>query len=180
MKFIRTGCCAMVCGLAASLLFGANELSNRRAPGFSLPDSTFTRYDLQDYRGKWLLIDFMVTGCPHCSDFSKVLEGVKQKYGDRVGILCVVVPPDTFDTVAEYIKTNKITVPIVFDQGQMAASYFNATPQNPHFDTPHLFVIDPNGTIVRDYGRGQSDTDTFILEGPGLMTVLDSLVSPKK
>lgn len=171
---------AAILVLTAVLAFGANELSGRRAPGFSLPDSTFKRYDLQDYRGKWVLIDFMNTNCAHCLDVSKLLENVKQKYGDRVAILSVVLPPDTFDTVGEYVKTNKITVPMIFDQGQMAASYFNATPQNSHFDTPHVFIIDPNGMIVRDYGRGQNQTDNYILEGPGLLNVLDSLIAPKK
>ena len=171
---------AVILLLSAALAFGANELSGRRAPGFSLPDNTFKRYDLQDYRGKWVLIDFMVTNCPHCLEVSKLLENVKQKYGDRVTVLSVVLPPDTFDTVGDYIRTNKITVPVLFDQGQMAASYFNATPQNSHFDTPHVFVIDPNGQIVRDYGHGANQTDNYILEGPGLMNVLDSLISPKK
>jgi peroxiredoxin len=164
----------------AILAFGANELSGRRAPGFSLPDSNFKRYDLQDYRGKWVLIDFMVTHCPHCQVLSKTLEQVKEKYGDRVAILSVVLPPDRTDDVAAYIKDNNVTVPVLFDQGQMAASYFEATPQNPRFDSPHLFVIDPKGMIVRDYGRGEGDADTYVLEGPGLMNVLKSVISDKK
>lgn len=155
-------------------LAGAGELSGRRAPGFSLPDSNFKRYDLQDYRGKWLLIDFMITNCPHCKELSHALETVKKKYGGRVAILSIVVsPPETQETVAAYVKENGVTVPIVFDQGQVAASYFNATPAKPTFDTPHLFVINPRGMIVRDYGH--SEANHSILEGPGLIKELDAL-----
>ena len=36
--------------LAASVLFGSGELSNRRAPGFALPSPDYSRYyDLQDF-----------------------------------------------------------------------------------------------------------------------------------
>jgi peroxiredoxin len=170
----------LIAGLwLAVVCFGAGELSGRRAPGFSLPDSNFKRYDLQDYRGKWLLIDFMVTHCPHCKDLTRSLEDAKKKYGEKVAILKVVIsPPDTQDTVAKYIRENNVTVPIVFDQGQMAASYFNATPDKATFDTPHLFVINPQGMIVQDYGH--SEENHHILEGPGLLKELDAVFKSKR
>jgi peroxiredoxin len=165
--------------LVAALCFGANALSNRRAPGFSLPDSTFKRYDLQDFRGKWILLEFMLTNCPHCKALSHTLEDVKRKYPDRVAILAVVIaPPETQETVQQYMADNKITAPILFDQGQMAASYFQATPSQPSFDTPHLFVIDPEGRIVRDYGHSEETHD--ILEGAGLVKELDALFKTKR
>jgi peroxiredoxin len=165
--------------LLAVACFSADALSGRRAPGFSLPDSGFRRYDLQDFRGQWVLIDFMLTNCPHCKELSRTLESVKRKYGNRVAILSVVIaPPETQATVAKYIQENKVTVPILFDQGQMAASYFNATPAKPSFDTPHLFVINPSGLIVRDYGH--SEENHAILEGPGLIKELDALLASKR
>ena len=68
----------------------SGELSNRRAPGFALPDPDYTHfYDLQDYRGKVVLIDFMSTTCPHCLLLTTTLEKVKEKVrrqsGDPVG-----------------------------------------------------------------------------------------------
>ncbi len=157
------------------MCFGANEHSNRRAPGFSLPDSSFRRYDLQDFRGKWLLVDFMLTDCPHCKALSLKLEEIKRRYPGKVGVLCVVIaPPETQATVQKYMQQNKLTTPILFDQGQMAASYFDATPAKPSFDTPHLFVIDPTGRIVRDWGRTEGPND--FLESPGLMKELDALI----
>ena len=89
--------------MVASSFAASGELSNRRAPGFALPDPEYTRfYDLQDYRGKILLIDIMSTTCPHCLLLSSTLEKVKEKYGDRVAILSVVLPPDNQTTVSKY------------------------------------------------------------------------------
>ena len=161
--------------LLASVCFGANEHSNRRAPGFSLPDSNFRRYDLQDYRGKWVLLDFMLTECPHCKALSQKLEEVKKKYAGKVAVLSVVIaPPENQATVSKYLLETKTTSPILFDQGQMTASYFEATPARSSFDTPHLFVIDPTGKIVRDWGRTEGPND--FLESPGLMKELDALL----
>ena len=146
----------------------SQSLINRRAPSFSLPDPAFKQYDLLDYRGKWLFIEFMNTNpgtCPSCKDLSKKLDGVQTKYGARVAILAIVTsPPENQQTVAKYILDTKTTTPIVFDMSQVAISYFKATPQNPAFDTPHIFAINPQGTIVKDWNQVQAGAATFLAE----------------
>jgi peroxiredoxin len=173
MKRFATRFCLILLS-AAALCFGANELSNRRAPSFTLPDSSLKDYDLLDLRGKWVLIDFMKTDCPHCADLTRNLEPLKAKYGAKVQVLYVVIsPPENQMTVRKYLAENKATSPILFDQGQMTRTYFKLSPQRPSFDTPHLFVINPEGMIVRDWGYG---ADTAILEGKGLAKELDALI----
>jgi len=150
---------------AASALLIGQGLSNRRAPSFSLPDPTLKQYDLLDYRGKWLLIDFMQTDSAPCKELSKKLEVIKQKYAGKVEILSVVIsPPANQQTVAQYIAETKITSPVVFDQGQMAISYFRATPQNSKIDTPHVFAINPQGNIVKDWTQPQLELGAFLPE----------------
>src|SRR5713101_3794379 len=102
---IRSTLCLGFVG--ASLLFASGELSNRRAPGFALPDPTYEHYyDLQDYAGKVVLIDIMSTRCPHCLLLSSTLEQVKARYGDKVAILEVVLPPDNQASVSKFVQTN--------------------------------------------------------------------------
>ena len=78
----------------------------------------------------------------------------------------VITPPETQATVAKYVAETKITTPIVFDSGQVAISYFKATPQNPTFDTPHLFAISPNGMIVKDWAQSRR-AKSGVSEGAG-------------
>ncbi|MEK7404415.1 MAG: TlpA disulfide reductase family protein [Acidobacteriota bacterium] len=164
----------LLCLVAVLPAFGAGELSGRRAPGFSLPDLNLKQYDVADYRGKVVLIDIMQTNCPHCQTFSRTLEKVKQRYGDKVMILSVVNPPDTQATVRSYILSHGVTVPVLFDCGQMAASYLKITPQRPSISVPHLFIIDANGWIRNDYPYG--DAHKAIFEGAGLFAELDRLL----
>jgi peroxiredoxin len=159
--------------LCAGLTLAGQGLSGRRAPSFALPDSRLQTHDILDSRGHWLLLDFMKTDCPHCKELSKKLEGVKGRYGAKVDVLSILIaPPETTNTVAKYIAENKITSPFLFDQGQVAITYFRATPANPTFDTPHLFAIDPNGMIVRDWGQ-------LGVEAPGFLSELDQLLNKK-
>jgi hypothetical protein len=104
---------------------------------------------------------------------SKKLEGVKGRYGAKVEILSILIaPPETTATVAKYVADNKLTSAFLFDQGQVAVTYFRATPANPQFDTPHLFAIDPNGMIVRDWNQ-------LGVEAPGFLAELDQLLNKK-
>src|SRR5262245_3995232 len=113
--------------LSAACALGAGELSNRRAPGFALPESATKMHDPQDYRGKVLIIDFMQVGCPHCAKFSGILEQAKAKYGAKIAILSIVNPPSDQKGVASFIAQNKVTTPILFDCGQVAYSYLRPT-----------------------------------------------------
>jgi len=161
----------MLCFSIAALALSAQGLANRRAPSFSLPDSALKQHDILDYRGSWLFLDFMETNCPSCKELSKKLETIKTKYGSKVGIASIVItPPETQATVGKYVAETKITTPILFDSSQVAISYFKATPQNPAFDTPHLFAINPNGLIVKEWSRPD-------MQGLGFLVELEQLIT---
>jgi thiol-disulfide isomerase/thioredoxin len=170
---IRRLSCSVL--LAAGLLTGSGELSNRRAPSFALPTCDYSgSYDFLDYRGKVLIIDIMTTTCPHCELLTTTLEKVAQKYGNKVGILSVVLPPDNMNTVAKYKSVNRVSVPIVCDMGQMTISYLQAKPGQSHVELPHLFLIDKQGMIRNDFLYSEKDKTVF--EGPGLFPEIDKLL----
>jgi len=162
--------------LSAACAFGAGELSNRRAPGFSLPETGNKFHDPQDYRGKLLIVDFMQVSCPHCATFSAILEQAKVKYGDKIAVLSIVNPPSDQKGVTDYIAKNKIRNPILFDCGQVAFSYLK--PASPQITIPHVFLIDADGMIRNDFGFGPANAAIF--EGKGLFAEIDKLLAPKK
>lgn len=162
--------------LFASCAFGAGELSNRRAPGFSLPAAGGQMHDPQDYRGKVLIIDFMQVSCPHCATFSNILDQAKAKYGDRIAVLSIVNPPSEQKGVTDYIAKHKIKTPILFDCGQVAYSYLK--PTNPQIVIPHVFLIDADGMIRNDFGFGGANAAIF--EGKGLFAEIDKMLAPKR
>jgi thiol-disulfide isomerase/thioredoxin len=159
-------------------LFGAGELSNRRAPGFSLPDLHGTQHDPQDDRGKVVIVEIMQTTCPHCQKFTSILEQAKAKYKDQISIYSIVTLPDTVQMVQKYIVDYKVTGPILLDSGQVMASYMKVTPSNPNISFPHFFLIDRNGVIKNDYGYGTATANVFETTGP-LFAEIDKLLGGK-
>src|SRR4051794_12825061 len=128
----------LLCGLA---LFAADPL--RRAPGFCLIDSSGKWQDPADYTGKPRLAQLMQTTCPHCATFSGVLNNLKMKYGDRIAILAIANPPDNPQTMMQFATGHKLTYPMLFDQGQAAASYV----RSPSVELPTVYLVDGNGMI---------------------------------
>ena len=164
--------------LTASLLPAAGELSHRRAPGFSIVDAAQQQHDLADYRGKYVVIEFMQTKCPHCITFAEIIEKMMIKYRGKVNALSIVLPPDNLNTVQAYIKEHNITIPVLFDSGQVTASYLKLGPSTPKVYFPHAFIVDPQGTIVNDWVYSAETSDIF--EGDGFAKEIDKVLAGKK
>jgi peroxiredoxin len=145
-------------------------LSGRRAPSFALPDASMKPYDILDYRGRWLLLDYMKTDQPGSKPLSKELGQLKARLGAKVAILQIVLPPDNTATVAKFVADTKTTIPILFDSGQSGMWYFKVTPEHPQFDSPHLFAIDPQGILVRDWSQ-------LAIEKGGYMPQVEALLA---
>ena len=166
---------ATLAALVSAAAFGQTA----RAPGFSLPDLNMNQHDLQDYRGKIVVLDIMRTECPHCIPFAKVLEDVKTSYKGKVVVLALVMPPDDHNKVAAFIDRSKITYPFLFDCGQVAYSYIRPDAlRGAAVTTPHVYLIDANGIIRGDWVYGPQTTDVF--QGKGLNTAIDKLLGKSK
>jgi peroxiredoxin len=143
----------------------------RRAPGFCLIDSAGQWQDLADYRGKPVLIEFMQTTCPHCAALSSVLNDLKSKFGDRIAILSVALPPDTPKSMLQFATAHKLSYPILLDQGQAAVSYVRAGT----IEFPNLFLVDGNGMIRNHWEYSVLAKDIF--EGNGLAREFEKLLA---
>ncbi len=158
--------------LCTAAVFGAD--APRRAPGFALPDTKMQVHDLYDYRGKPVILEFMQTTCPHCAGFVNTLQKIQQKYGDKLQILAVVVPPDNMTTVAQYVEGHKISYPVLFDMGQAVYSYV----RQGHVSFPQVYIVDPKGMIYAHYDYNNV-LDHDIFDGNGLFNEIDRMMSKK-
>lgn len=164
-KLLTILLCAAACVATAA---------DRRAPGFTLMDSKGTWHDLADYRGKPVLLALIQTTCPHCATFAENLQKAQEKYGDKIAVLAVVVPPDTLEKARDFTTGHKLTYSIVFDMGQMCMSYV----RGPDLKFPRLYVIDRNGMIAVDDEYSPLTADVF--EGNGLGAVVDRVLGAGK
>ena len=169
---------AAVSVLGAATLLGADNLSNRRAPGFSLMDINYNQHDLADYRGKVVLVEFIRTDCPVCQGFTTIVDKIRARFGEKVEVLTLVAtPPDSQQSVMNFINTYKVRNPVLFDCGQVAASYLRLNPQNPRVSLPHFFVVDQRGTIRGNYEYGDATEAFFTGDATPLMNEIEALVN---
>ncbi|HLK49355.1 MAG TPA: TlpA disulfide reductase family protein [Bryobacteraceae bacterium] len=154
--------------IAAAPLVAADI--NRPMQRFLLPDVKGHDHDSVEWKGKAMVLEFIAPGCPHCIAFSSVLKQVQQKYGDRIAIIAIVNPPTTPIQAQQYIEQNKITYPILLDQGRVAYAYI----RKPSFDIPYVFLIDADGMIREAFEYGATTADLFY--GSGMMPHVENLL----
>jgi hypothetical protein len=103
-----------------------------------------------------------------------VLNKVKETYGDKVAILAVAnARSDNTQTVGKYLVEHNISYPVVFDEGQMAYSYFLKFT----FDNPYVFLIDGQGIIRNDFGYSAFTRNLF--EQKGFFAEIDRVLNAK-
>jgi peroxiredoxin len=117
----------------------------------------------------------MQTSCPACVQLAAALEEVKAKFGDKVAVLSIVTAPDNQATVARYLGNNKVTSPVLFDCGQVTASYVKVLPDNPTVHFPQLFIVDREGMIRTQAG---ADGNPAELEPKALIAQVEQLLQP--
>lgn len=102
---------------------------------------------LADFRGKYLLLHFWTTWCPHCAEDLPHLELANQLYRDKgLAVVCVHDNSVPINEIKRYVADHKIHFPVVIDRpdGRILAGYV------PHgaFGIPSDVLVGPDGRIV--------------------------------
>jgi peroxiredoxin len=135
--------------LAASVQFaGAQELrswSGGGTPPLALRDLDGRQHQLQDYRGKVVLVNFWATDCVTCVKEMPDMVRTYNRYRDRgFEFIAVAMKHDPPHYVVKYAETNRLPFTVALDPlGELAKAFGNVKL------TPTTFVIDKRGNIVR-------------------------------
>ncbi len=138
----------------------------KEAPAFTLPDTHGEEHALEDYRGEWVVLEWLNYGCPYVQKHyeSGNIPGQQEKWTERgVNWFAIVSsapgkqgyhPPDEMrERGKEFgVKADAI---LMDPEGEVGRKYGART-------TPHMFVIDPEGEVV--YMGGIDDVPTARIE----------------
>ena len=123
------------------------------APGFSLKTLNDSVINLNDLRGKFVVIHIATTWCPFCNAEAPYLEKLYKNYKDKNVEVLLIDVKESKELVAEKLKEKyKLSFPILLDlNGKVAASY---APKDvlPELDRDEVMlasnlIIDPEGII---------------------------------
>lgn len=132
-----------VLALALATPSFAGESPPVDAPQFSLPSLNGRELTLDDYQGKYLLVNFWATWCGPCKVEMPSLESLHQKFKQR-NFAVIAVSNDIFgaQVVKPYIQAQNFTFPVGLDPKLKVSNQFGV------ISLPTTFLINPQGKII--------------------------------
>ncbi len=142
-------------------------------PDFTLPifanggrlGAVGTPVTLSKLRGAPVVVNFWADWCTPCHDEAPILEGLMQRFGDRVVFLTVNSEDDP-DNARAFLKRYKATFPVV-RTGDSKTRRSYGTEQ-----MPETFVVDPDGALGLKPFRGGLDVESAAEVADHLTAVL--------
>ena len=111
------------------------------APDFRADDIKGEPHYLNAELKRPVILTFFATWCVPCREEISLLKKLLDKYGDKVGVLCVVTDPENKDKVIAMVKGLEIPYPMLIDEGQKIMSAYNIEA------LPATFLIGKDGRI---------------------------------
>jgi thiol-disulfide isomerase/thioredoxin len=156
----------------AVLAFGQTAAGQSAAvPPRKAPELAFTipgqgEHLLSQYRGKVVVLDFILTTCPHCQAAAHALTGFQQKYGGQ-GFQALQVaingtdegrtPDQANDLVTVYARTYQASFPVGWVQRDSMPAFMGFSLVD-RTVVPQVVVIDRKGFIhYQTPATGESD-----------------------
>lgn len=149
-----------------SNLFSNNELKvpqvGDKPPGFSLYGLDGRQHSLSEFKGKVMMINFWGTFCPPCAEEMPAIQEQYALWKEKgVAVLGVNLDEETI-TVQSFIKQNKVTFPILFDEKLRITRKYGVN------SYPTTFFINRQGRIEEIAVGGM--TESFIEQKLSSMT----------
>lgn len=129
------------------------------AADFSLEDIQGNTHRLEDYRGKWVLINFWATWCPPCLSEIPELSSLHNSHKDKdLVVIGIAMDSGSSRKVADFSQAHRISYPVVMGNRKIAAQI------GPLDVLPTSFLFSPKGEQV-SYQAGEvtrKSVETYI------------------
>jgi len=152
----RRAVVAAAVALGATFLMGTNAFAapavGQQAPDFVAVDTTGAKHKLSDFAGKFVVLEWTNPGCPFVrKHYGSGNMPATQKAATDKGVVWLAIN-STERAASDYLKADALdawmksqkaspTAVLMDEDGVIGQVYGART-------TPHIFIIDPKGTLV--------------------------------
>ena len=129
---------AMLLALSVSL----SGQSTTKSPSLTLKTLQGRQFNLRDYRGKVVLLNFWATWCPPCRAEMPDLIKMQREYRSKgLQVIGITYPPEEMDEVRRFIRKLRVNYPIALGTKETKALFDQSE------TLPLTIVIDRQGNI---------------------------------
>ena len=124
-----------------------------KAPEFSLPGLDDKQYELSDYKGKVVVLNFWGTYCPPCVSEMPLLQQYYEEYKDKNVQFMAINENDPIVSIKAFVRQYKLSLPVILDKDVVRRQYGV-------MNYPTTVFINEKGIIEKIY-EGEMD-DAFL------------------
>ena len=136
--------------LLTALTLGGAQVP-RQSPEFVVALPNGQQELLSKYKGKVVVLEFLITTCPHCQNSSKILSKLKTELGPKgFQPLGVAINPE--GDLTDFVRRFGVNFPVGKSSREAAYGYLQHSIMAPNFYVPQMVFIDRNGVIRAQYG----------------------------
>jgi len=152
-------------GLGAGAALGSLNLSAEMKPGKPAPELVIALNSgeqilLSKYKGKVVVLEFLLTTCPHCQRCSSTMQKLYAELGGTFQPLGAAINPnnknDALMMIPQYISSLGLKFPVGWTQREMAYDWLGADPNKGSVYFPQVAIVDKKG-IVHEYHPGTDE-----------------------
>jgi len=129
-----------------------------KAPSFKLRNLHGNLEDLDDYKGKVVVLNFWATWCTPCLEEMPTFEKLYRRFHSQgLTVLAVNLDKGNSKKVKKFADANNFTFPVLLDSDGIAEKRY------PSFTIPFTYVIDKKGRIAArvDGAKNWATNETF-------------------
>ena len=124
----------------------------RKAPDFAIQMNGAKPIELSQYRGKPVVLAFILTTCPHCQYTTGLLVKLQTEFVSKgLQVIACAVNDGAAADVPNFIKRFQTNFPVGYSSDQVGVMSFLQHPQTAIPHMPMLAFIDRHGIIREQY-----------------------------
>ena len=137
------------------------EKEGNYAPKLKLSTNKGYSFDLSDFKGKVVFVNFWATWCNPCVQEMPDLQKLYDKYKEKAEF--ILISSEHKNVIDTFIKEKNYTFPIGYDTDYENSKNYNT------YAIPYTFIIDKEGKIFKSFlGANTFDTyEEFLIKAIG-------------
>ena len=141
---------------------GTSQRVGKVAPALTGTTADGESFDLDRYRGKWVLVNFFATWCAPCVAEHPELVALSARDVEKLQVVSVAAG-DPADKVVAFFEDNGGDWPVLVTDTDAASLDYGL------IKLPESYLVDPNGTVVHKFIGGVTvdDVEARIADGSG-------------